>query len=799
MDFDIRSRAQESSSATERCVAQAAADEAARIRLTVRGVVQGVGFRPYVYRLASRYQLAGWVLNSGRGVTIELEGAGDNLKALVRALPVDAPPMARIDEIFVESIARMGDRDFVIRTSDTVEGPFTLIPPDVNVCDDCLNDLHDSLNRRHWYPFTNCTNCGPRYSIIQDIPYDRRLTTMNSFVMCENCRREYEDPTDRRFHAQPNACPACGPHLSVYPPMSGGTDSRDTGLVLAYVARALLAGKIVALKGLGGYQLACDARQQQAVAALRERKHRSEKPFAVMVESITAARSLCSISAAEASLLLGPERPIVLLVGNTDSALAEGVSPGNSTVGLMLPSTPMHELLFLALHELAGIAVPLIMTSGNLSEDPIVLDGADAERKLANVADLFVHHNRPIYNRVDDSVARVLDEELLLIRRARGYVPHPIRLDLGEAQILACGAQQKSTLCLTKAGFALPSQHLGDLENYETLEFFEQTLERMCHLFHIEPEGIAHDLHPGYLSTQWALNHGAIRGIPIQHHHAHIAACMAEHGLHERVIGVAWDGTGLGPDRNIWGGEFLLADFTGFERVGHLRNILLPGGDVSVREPWRIARSYLLDLGDKEVPDLPVFESQTSGTVRLVDSMLRQQLNTVTTSSAGRLFDAVAALICVYPTTSYEGQAAVALEALACAWATEKAEPYDFDLDIKATPIQLDFRPMVRAVVRDLLKGEPRQRMAARFHLTLIAAITSVCLQLRDMTGVSQVCLGGGCFQNMFLLRGARDSLRSAGFEVFYPQKIPANDGGISVGQAAIACELLRGKSSNGA
>ena len=767
-----------------------------RTRLTIRGVVQGVGFRPFVYKLARSHALTGYVLNTGAGIAAEVEGPPSQIEKFLFALRAETPPMARIADLQAAPMAPCGDLEFVIRRSDAMEAPFTLVPPDVCSCTACLADARDSGNRRFWYPFTNCTNCGPRYSIILDIPYDRPLTTMAGFVMCDDCRREYQDPANRRFHAQPNACPVCGPRLSLAP-NPGGAAEGDARAILAHVASKLLQGGIVAWKGLGGYQLACDARREEAVMDLRRRKHRNEKPFAVMVESIEAAEALCQVSPRERACLVSPERPIVLLRRKPAADLAAAISPANPTTGVMLPCTPMHDLLFLALRQAAGVSVPLVMTSGNRSEEPIAVENADAELKLAGMADLFVHHNRRIHTRVDDSVVRVMDDEVLPIRRARGYAPQPVWLGLGDAEVLACGAQQKNALCLTKAGFALPSQHLGDLENYETLEFFTETMERMCRLFHVAPVAIACDLHPGYLSAQWARQRQGVRLIAVQHHHAHIAACMAEHGLRERVIGVAWDGTGLGTDGAIWGGEFLVADLAGFERAAHLRTFLLAGGDAGVREPWRAAHSCLLDAFDDLPPLLPSLAHLPPEKLRVVDAMLRRQVNTIPTSSAGRLFDAAAALMGLHATASFEGQAAVALEALATEVESDAMEPYEFQI-ASGSPFTIDFRPAIRAIAGDVLRGVDRPRMAARFHAALVAAIAQACERIGQTTGIRQVCLSGGCFQNHLLLRGARNALRARKFEVFTPALLPANDGGIALGQAAIALAALRQNDANG-
>lgn len=776
---------------------QPAPATAARLRLTIRGVVQGVGFRPYIYNLALRHHLTGHVLNTGAGVTVEIQGAPLALRAFLQALPREAPPLASITECHATSIPAIADQNFRILASHPAEGAFALVPSDVCVCDACLADTLDPANRRFEYPFTNCTHCGPRYSIIIDIPYDRPLTTMAGFTMCPACRREYQDPSNRRFHAQPNACPLCGPQITLAPPIPG-IATGNTHAILAHAAQRLLAGDILAIKALGGYQLACDARNQSAVSTLRTRKHRSQKPLAIMVPHLAAAERLCHVSPRERTTLLSHERPIVLLRGRPDAPLAPAVSPANPTTGVMLPSTPLHALLFRALQDLTAEPIPLVMTSGNLSEEPIAVDNDDAATRLAPLADFFLHHNRPIHTRVDDSVVRILDDHTLPIRRARGYAPQPIPLNLGDAQVLACGAQQKNTLCLTKAGFALPSQHIGDLENYETLNFFEQTYDRMRRLFHVTPQAIAHDLHPGYLSTQWALRHAHLPLIPVQHHHAHITACMAEHNLHNPVIGVAWDGTGLGSDTTIWGGEFLLATLTTFERPAHFRPTLLPGGDTAIRQPWRVARSYLLDAFDGHPPALPSLSQLPLQILRVVDTMIRQRLNTIPTSSAGRLFDAVAAIIGIHNTVSYEGQAAIALEAIATEADLANATPYEFRLTTSST-LQLDFRPTIRALAEDVLHATPQPLMAARFHATLIAAITHACLQIRRTTSVNQVCLSGGCFQNLILLRGSRNALQSAGFEVFFPHLLPANDGGIAVGQAAVACAILNSQNTTGA
>jgi hydrogenase maturation protein HypF len=622
------------------------------------------------------------------------------------------------------------------------------------------------------------------------------MTTMAEFAMCPDCLHEYKDPENRRFHAQPNACPVCGPRIILHEknetaPGASSSLHLTSRAILSRVADLLHAGGIVAWKGLGGYQLACDARQATAVEELRRRKRRSEKPFAIMVADVDVAASLCFVSPEERDALLSHERPIVLLRRHPGADLADGVSPGNPNTGVMLPCTPMHDLLFRILRERWSADPALIMTSGNISEEPIVIDNAEAEQHLAGIADAFVHHNRRIHTRVDDSVVRVVSGQGMLLRRARGYAPQPVFLGRGEAEVLACGAQQKNTLCLTRAGFAIPSQHLGDLENFETLRFFEETLERMARLFHVTPTAVAYDLHPGYLSTQFALKLENLRRIGVQHHHAHIASCMAEHQLQGRVIGVAWDGTGFGADSTIWGGEFLAADYLGFDRYARLRPVLLAGGDSGVREPWRVARSYLLDTFGA-IPDSPRWSAMAAPErLRVIDAMLTRRVNTIPTSSAGRLFDAVASLIGLRHSVSFEGQAAMMLEAAADAHRDPAPDQYDFALT-GASPAEIDFRPMIHQMVAGLEAGQTQAHIAARFHHTLVAAIVEVCRRMRTDLHLNRVCLSGGCFQNALLLAGCIESLRGEGFAVFSHREVPANDGGISLGQAAIACEQLR-------
>jgi len=782
---------------SESCTSKSSSEVAIRIRLRVSGVVQGVGFRPYVHQLATRHLLAGFVQNTPAGVLIEAEGARGPVESFVAALPAEGPPLMRIDAMEQAVLVPLGEHGFVIRASEASGDAFALVPADACVCAACLAEIHDPGNRRFGYAFTNCTHCGPRYSIIEDVPYDRTQTTMRSFTMCADCQREYEDPADRRFHAQPNACPVCGPQLELVE--GGAAPHRREGLssqeILAEAARALLEGGIVAWKGLGGFQLACDGGNVEAVRRLRQRKHRLEKPFGVMVADVAAARALGECNDEELALLTSPQRPIVLLErlgGEAASSsllqVAEEVCFGVPVVGVMLPSTPMHDLLFAELAQQRGSSVPLVMTSGNLSEEPIAIDNEAALRSLKDIADLFVMHDRPIHTRVDDSVARIVEGAPMLLRRARGYAPEPLWLGLGDAEVLACGGEQKNTFCLTRKGWALMSQHLGDLENLETLEFFEETLERMGRLFHVTPGVIVHDMHPGYMSTQlaqrWSREHG-MEIEAVQHHHAHIAACMAEHGLTGDVLGVAWDGTGYGEDGSIWGGEFLISGLATFTRAAHLRPVLLAGGDTAVREPWRMALAYLHDTFGK-VPENLAWQPPVSPAARLtVETMLRRKINSMPTSSAGRLFDAVASLIGVRDTVAFEGQAAMLLEGI-CAPGVHRGYSYGLQAS-DWSPMQVDLRPMIREIAGEIGRGVTPSEIAARFHTTLVAVIVEVCVALRESRGLDRVCLGGGCFQNVTLLRGCVSALEQAGFRVFWPQRVPANDGGLALGQAAVA------------
>ncbi len=770
-----------------------------RRRIRVRGIVQGVGFRPFVYNLAHGLELAGYVLNSSAGVTIEIEGGKAAVEHFVATLRNSPPPLAQIEEVAITELGPVGETGFVIRHSEAEPGEFVLVSPDVATCGDCWRDFGDAANRRYGYPFTNCTNCGPRYTIIQDIPYDRPTTTMAKFRMCALCQAEYDDPSNRRFHAQPNACPECGPGLALVPsdgefPGEEDYQSRATSSILRQLRELLRAGKIVAVKGLGGFLLACDAENNEAVRSLRTRKRRSDKPFALMARDIADVESFCVVAPEERSLLLSAKRPIVVLQRREVSAISPAVAPGNNTIGVMLPYTPLHYLLFSDSPDEPSQFRALVMTSGNLSEEPIVTSNEEAWQRLREVADWFVFHDRDIYMRADDSVARVFEQCERVLRRSRGYVPHPVDLGIELQEILACGAELKNTLCLTKGRYAILSQHIGDLENYETLVFFEETLANLKKLFRVEPRAVAYDLHPQYMSTQFAQRLPLAPKVGVQHHHAHIASCMAENHLSGKVIGVAFDGTGYGSDGKIWGGEFLVADFTGFERRAHLRYVPLPGGDAAVRQPWRMALSYLRDALGEGSFNARFADQIPKQNIAIVETMLAKRLNCVDTSSCGRLFDAVSSIVGVRHEVTFEGQAAIELEMVADPL-VERVYPYAI---VAGDIARLDMRPMIEAIVRDLSRGTATGEISAAFHNTLAAAIVDICGRIRQAENLSRVCLSGGTFQNMFLLRRAAAGLRGSGFEVFLHAKVPPNDGGIALGQAVIANAVLAaGNGSN--
>jgi len=766
--------------------------------ISVRGIVQGVGFRPFVYGLAVKHNLKGWVYNTSEDVKIEVEGEGEAIKQFERELETKAPPLAHIENVTIEYHPPRGYKNFEIRQSQAQAGKYQLISPDVATCQACLGELLNPEDRRYRYPFTNCTNCGPRFTIIEDMPYDRPKTTMRSFQMCPQCQAEYDNPLDRRFHAQPNACPKCGPQVEL-------VDNRGNRVTesnpIAVASQLLKEGKIVAIKGLGGFLLACDATNDTAVKTLRQRKKRSSKPFAIMVTTVDEARRHCYVSPEEENLLTSPQSPIVLVRWREDSSVSREVAPNLRFLGIMLPYTPLHHIL------LRDTGLPLVMTSGNLSEEPIARDNDEALRRLSDIADYFLIHNRDIYSRYDDSVAVVERGTSQLIRRARSYAPYPIRLSFEAKQVLGCGAEEKNTFCLTKDNYAFLSQHIGDMENMETLEHFDSTISLYKRLFHIEPEIIAYDLHPDYLATKYAreLGESGMKLIPVQHHHAHIASCLADNGLESPVIGVAFDGTGMGADGNIWGGEFLVADYRNFNRAGHLEYLPLPGGAAAIKRPRRTAIGYILTLlGESTLNhDLPVMREADDMEIEVIKRQIERKINSPLTSSMGRLFDAISALLGIRSEIDYEGQAAVELEMVALSSVIARpgpSEARELDEAISGNNESYPYRivedegirivhlkDLLSAVIEDLHQGISKGMISVKFHNTVARMINEMCHLIADETGVSQVALSGGVFQNRLLLRKTVSLLESSSFQVFTHRQVPCNDGGISLGQAVIA------------
>jgi hydrogenase maturation protein HypF len=787
-----------------------------RTQITVRGVVQGVGFRPFIYNLAERFGLSGWVLNDSSGVEIEVEGGPETIEAFIAAIRAEAPPLAHIESFEAQHVPLRGEEQFQIRHSEQQQGRYQLVSPDIATCGDCLRELLDPHDRRYRYPFTNCTNCGPRFTIIADIPYDRPSTTMRAFEMCPDCQAEYDDPRDRRFHAQPNACPVCGPQvtLTAGPLFAGrGLDLPLGGAdVLAVAAALLRQGAILAIKGLGGFHLACDATNVEAVRLLRARKRRPDKPFAVMISTLDEIEAHCTVSPGEGDLLCSPQCPIVLLPWRSTSDIVAGVAPRYRHLGVMLPYTPLHHVL------LRDVGRPLVMTSGNLTEEPIAAENDEALRRLGHLADVFLLHNRNIYARYDDSVwfvprmpaatpaavgaAPALPQP---IRRARGYAPFPIKLPFVAGQALACGAEIKNTFCVTRDEYAFLSQHIGDMENLETLDHYQRTIALYERLFRIEPAIIAHDLHPDYMATKYAQQRAEaldVEAISVQHHHAHLVACLADNGWPAdggRVIGAIMDGTGYGPDGRIWGGEWLVGDYRGFERAVHLAYLPLPGGDAATAHPWRIAYSYLWTLLGPGLPGRALPAHVLRGIVppevdearlQLLRAQLERGLNCPQTSSMGRLFDAVSALLGICTHASYEAQAAIELEAVAAEAgdrATELA-PYPFHIEREDGGQVVRLDALLKAIAADLEAGVPRAEIAWRFHETAASMIARACEAIARRTGLRVVALSGGCYQNRILLRRTVALLKGTGFDVLLHRQVPCNDGGLALGQAAVAC-----------
>ena len=750
-------------------------------KIKVQGVVQGVGFRPFVYRLAGECNLKGWVRNTSGNVEIEVEGDEETLKSFLNDLETKAPPMARIEKVKTTFHPPKGYTKFKIWDSLSQDGKYQLVSPDIATCEDCKRELFSPADRRFRYPFTNCTNCGPRFTIIEDIPYDRPKTTMRQFEMCPECQQEYNNPLDRRFHAQPNACPKCGPGLEL---VDGGGNPIKVNDVFKAMSKLLKAGRILAIRGLGGFHLACDATNEEAVNLLRARKRRPSKPLAVMVGTIEEIENHCFISPEERKLLQSPQCPIVLLRWkHSSSNISPAVAPNLKYLGVMLPYTPLHHIL------LRESSIPLVMTSGNISEEPIAKDNDEALRRLKGIADYFVLHNRDIYARYDDSVYMV-EGVPQAIRRARSYAPYPIFLPFRSKQTLACGAELKNTFCLTKDEHAFLSQHIGDMENEESLDHFENTIELYKKLFRIEPEIVAYDMHPEYLSTKYALQAGLEQGLrltPVQHHHAHIVSCLVENKVEGPVIGVAFDGTGYGTDGTIWGGEFLLADWRSCQRVGHLEYVPLLGGAAAISKPYRMALSYLYTLlgEDFSLGSLPIGKLNPIE-LEIIKQQLKRGVNSPLTSSAGRLFDAVSALVGVRGEIDYEAQAAIELEMLVPdELGEEKSYPFSIvtDQGIRVVKLEELFSPMVQ----DVRHRVPVPLISLKFHNAMAQIIAEMCKLVAEERGVTQVALSGGVFQNRLLLKLATSALHKNNLSVITHRLVPCNDGGISLGQAVIA------------
>ena len=755
-----------------------------RYSVTVSGIVQGVGFRPFIYSLAKNNSLGGFVLNNTGGVEIEVEGKAKNIRKFLSQIETSFPPLAVIEKIDYREVVPAGYRSFHIRKSKKEKKKFLPISPDISICPDCLRELFDPNNRRYRYPFINCTNCGPRFTIIEDIPYDRSRTTMKVFPMCRQCESEYQDPLDRRFHAQPNACSNCGPQVSLW-------DSQQKEIMvpdpIEKAIQLLQKGYIMAIKGLGGFHLACDATYNKTVATLRKRKYREDKPFALMALNIEVIKEFCEMDENEENILLSQRRPIVILRKQKRCSLAVNeIAPHNNYLGFMLPYTPLHYLL------LKEANLPLVMTSGNISEEPIVYSNEEAFSRLKGLADYFLIHNRDIRMRTDDSVTRVFQRKEFFIRRSRGYAPQPIKVDtFFDEPILALGGQLKNTFCLAQKNQAIISHHIGDLENLSALTSFEEGIEHFLKLFHTYPKILACDLHPEYISTKFAqeyvrrLGEGA-QLIPIQHHHAHIASLMIEQGIEDTLIGVSFDGAGLGSDGKIWGGEFLIANFFSFSRAAHLKEIPLPGGEQAIKEPWRMALSYLKASYGKNFyrPAHKWLKRINPQKLSLVNSLIEKKINSPLTSSMGRLFDAVASIIGLRDEVNYEAQAAIELEMLAN---KQEEGSYSFEILKEGKNFVIDPCPIIRAVIDDLNGGKRREIIAARFHNSVSSIILKICQLLREKRGLNRVALSGGVFQNMYLLERVFSLLGKSGFETYTHQHVPANDGGISLGQAVIA------------
>jgi len=759
---------------------------AQRLRMVIRGAVQGVGFRPFVYRLATELGLPGWVSNTSAGVFLEVEGPPESVQKFRLRVEKEKPAIAFIQSLESSLLDPAGFESFEIRQSSGGEKT-VLVLPDVATCPQCLAEILDQHDRRYRYPFTNCTNCGPRFTIIESLPYDRPSTTMAKFKMCPECEREYKDPTNRRFHAQPNACPECGPQLEYW--NADGARESERNQALIQTANAIRAGKIVAVKGLGGFHLMVDARNDEAVRTLRERKRREEKPFALMYPSVYTVRGDCALSELEESLLRSPEAPIALLKRKTAqrSGLSPAIAPRNPYLGVMLPYTPLHQLL------MQDLGFPVVATSGNLSDEPICTDEREAVERLKGIADCYLVHDRPIVRHVDDSIVRVMAGRELVMRRARGFAPLPVFVKEALPPVLAVGAHQKNTIAASVGQQVFVSQHIGDLATQEAFGAFERVIESFKNLYEFEPQSIACDMHSNYLSSEYARRSG-LPLIEVQHHYAHVLACMAENEVVAPVLGISWDGSGFGPDGTVWGGEFLWVDESGYQRAAHLRTFALPGSEKAVKEPRRSAIGMLHELYGEEFVkknDFTPVQAFTASELKTLASMLKSGLNSPRTSSAGRLFDAVASLLDVRQTVRFEGQAAMELEALATA--ADGDDDYPVKTFEQDGATVLDWGPMVVGIRQDLRRGESRAMIARKFHNTLVTMMVKVAdATFADDEGERRIVLTGGCFQNQLLTEMAIRRLSDAGYRVYWHQRIAPNDGGIAVGQIMAAARQLR-------
>jgi len=753
-------------------------------KIQIKGIVQGVGFRPFVYSLAISNNITGWVRNSSKGVEIEINGNEIQVNNFISELTTSPPPLSRIDEFQVKDIETNNYQEFKIVASNSIEGEFIPISPDFSICNDCLRELFNPDDHRFRYPFINCTNCGSRFTIIKDIPYDRPKTTMAEFPMCDYCHDEYMNPLNRRYHAQPVACPNCGPQVSLIVDNTTIASGEDA----IQISRKMISeGKILAIKGLGGYHLACDAKNYQSVENLRSRKKRSDKPFALMAFSLNTINEYCLVSESEKIILESKERPIVLLQRRNLDKLSPLLAPGQKTLGFMLPYTPLHYLL---LEQGSDIPDVWVMTSGNISDEPIAYKDKEAMERLSKIADGFLINNREIHMRVDDSVTRVFKDLVYPIRRARAYAPNPIILDHHLPQILATGAELKNTFCLSRDNYAFVSHHIGDLENYETLNSYQEAIEHYQKLFRIKPEIIARDLHPDYLSTRYATQRAEHDNIPIvsvQHHHAHLAACLADNNWDkdEQVIGLCYDGTGYGTDGAIWGGEILVGNYEQYIRNYHLKYVPLPGGDISVKIPSRMALSYLLTNNIEWENAIPAVDSLCMEDKTVLDIQLRKAINSPMTSSMGRLFDAVSSLIGIRHRVTYEGQAAIEMEALVD---PDETEWYSISFENGL----IDPKSMFEEIIKDIYNSVSIPKIAARFHNSIVQVSHQICNQIRTEKNINTIALSGGVWQNKVLLENTINTLKKDRFEVLIHRNVPTNDGGISLGQTLIASKFMK-------